>query len=106
MASEEHLANLVRFVIADLTDPKSIPQELQRVVPHNPSLPIQPIILVSQDPYAMFGDLLDYPWVMKPFSYETLDGLLENIQRGIIDPVNQKAAQIEARRKRMGFLET
>jgi uncharacterized protein YjbI with pentapeptide repeats len=54
------LAHLARFIIADITDAKSIPQELQRVVPGLPSLPVQPLLLSSQYQYAMFKDFLDY----------------------------------------------
>ena len=93
------LAGMALFVIADLTDPKSIPQELQRIIPDNPSLPVQPIILFSQDPYAMFGDMLDYPWVLIPHRYNTLDELLAELKIKVIDPPVKKAEEIELKRK-------
>jgi hypothetical protein len=47
------LAGMVRFVIADLTDAKSLPQELSHIIPFLPSVPIQPIILVSDQGFAL-----------------------------------------------------
>jgi hypothetical protein len=47
------LANLARFIIADLTDPSSIPYELATVVPHTP-VPIQPILLSGKREFSMF----------------------------------------------------
>lgn len=54
------LANLSRMVIADLSDPASVPHELQTIVPNSPSLPVVPIIDQTQEPYALFSSLTQY----------------------------------------------
>jgi hypothetical protein len=56
------LAQMSRFVVADLTSPRSIPQELALVVPHI-RVPVVPILQLGEEPWAMFEDLRKYPWV-------------------------------------------
>jgi len=48
------LAGMVRFIIADITDPKSIPQELASIVPNLPSVPVQPLL---QNGFEPWGDV-------------------------------------------------
>jgi hypothetical protein len=55
-ATVSTLAHLARFIIADLTDPSSIPYELATVVPTTP-VPVQPILLSGSSEFAMFQDL-------------------------------------------------
>jgi hypothetical protein len=93
------LAGLSRFVIADITDAKSIPQELQAIVPAHPSLPVQPIISRSENAYGMFNDFAGYLSVLPPFRYESTNHLLTSLKEHVIDPVTRKAEEIAERRR-------
>jgi hypothetical protein len=85
------LAHMARFVVADITDAKSIPQELQRIVPNLPSVPVQPLIQRGQVEYGMFDDFRDYPWVLAEHIYDGQEELIANIGQTIIAPAEAKA---------------
>lgn len=59
-------ASVSRFVIADLSDPKSVPAELQAIVPQFVSLPVMLIIEATQREYAVADDILSRQSVKKP----------------------------------------
>jgi hypothetical protein len=75
------LAHMARFVIADLTDAKSILQELHEIVPHNPSVPVQPILLASQEEPGMFDFIRRYPWVLETSRYHSVDEVLASFEK-------------------------
>ncbi len=83
------LAHLARFVIADITDAKSIPQELGQIVPHLPSVPVQPMLYSGQHEYGMFEHFRQYPWVLEPILYEDQEKLLAQIGDQVLAPAER-----------------
>jgi len=80
------LAGISYFVIADITNPKSSPLELQATVPDY-QIPFVPIIQEGESPFAMMVDLQKkYPWVLPTRSYDSIETLMSALKPGIIDP--------------------
>lgn len=88
------LAHLARFVIADITEPKSLPQELSHIVPFLPSVPIVPLLHVSEREYGMYEHFTSYPWVQPIYQYRDLDELLDSIQAHVIDPAEKTVREL------------
>ena len=88
------LAHLSRFIIADLTDPSSLPHELKSIVPNLPSVAVQPIVNKNSQPYTMFEHLQRYPWVLPIHEYETQERLVSELTEKIIEPAEAKVKEI------------
>ena len=86
------LAHLARFVIADITDAKSVLQELQGIVPNRPGLPVQPILASGAAEPGMFDSFRRYPWVLETHYYESTAALLSNLTQYVIEPAERRLA--------------
>jgi len=98
------LANMARFIIADLTDPSSVPHELEAVVPGT-IVPVQAILLEGQPEYAMFVDLKRrYHWVLEPHQYKSKELLIAHLGERVIAPAERKAKELTSAAPLKGVL--
>jgi hypothetical protein len=88
------LAGLSRFVIADITDPKSVPQELVSIVPTLPSVPVQPLLQTGYEPWGMFDHIKRYASVLPLLEYASEKELLQNLELKVIAPAEEKAKEL------------
>jgi uncharacterized protein YjbI with pentapeptide repeats len=88
------LAHMARFVVADITDARSIPQELAMIVPDLPSVPVQPLLLEGSDEYGMFEHFKRFPWVLETCSYPSSERLIANLGERVIGPAENYARSV------------
>lgn len=81
------LAGLSRFIIADITNPKSSPLELQATMPDY-MIPFIPIIEESEEPFSMFRDLKQKygAWVLDVLKYDTPANLMVAFEAAVVRP--------------------
>jgi len=83
------LAHMARFIVADITEPRSIPQELMAIVPTLPSVPVQPLLLESEEPYGMFEHFNRYRWVLETLRYSDREFIVRNLATHVIAPAER-----------------
>jgi uncharacterized protein YjbI with pentapeptide repeats len=93
------LAGLSKFVIADITNPKSAPLELQATVPEI-MVPFRPIIEEGEKPFAMLQDLWSKhrDWVFEPIYYSSPDALIASLDEKIIRPAEARFVELVKRK--------
>jgi len=83
------LARMSRFVIADISDAKSVLQELRAIVPDLPSVPAQPIILAVQEEPGMFDFYRNFRSFLKVHHYNNQQELIADLGERVIDPAEK-----------------
>lgn len=93
------LAGMSRFIIAEITKPKSVPLELQATIP-NFMIPFVPIIQEGEEPFSMFQDLSHKynDWVIDPVAYSSVEELVSAFDGAVIDPANERLRMLRSRK--------
>jgi hypothetical protein len=86
-------------VIADITNPKSAPRELQATVPEI-MVPFRSIIEEGEKPFAMLQDLRSKhrDWVFEPIHYSSVDALIASLDEKIIQPAEARFVELVRRK--------
>jgi hypothetical protein len=87
------LARMARFVIADISDAKSVLQELRAIVP-DVHVPVQPIIVAMQEEPGMFDFYRPYQWFLPAHRYSEPRQLLVDLGDRVIRPAEAKALEL------------
>jgi hypothetical protein len=88
-------ASLSRFVVADLSEPRSVQQELQAIVPNFQSVPIVPIINEGGREFATFSALARRPNMVQPtLRYRNVDDLKKKLDRSVVRVAEARRAEM------------
>jgi hypothetical protein len=88
-------ASMSRFIIADLSEPKSLPSELEAIVPHFQSIPVMPIINRTGKPYATFDSIKRKPNVATILRYNNETQLMDKLDKEIVTVAEQKLQELK-----------
>jgi hypothetical protein len=88
------LARMSRFVIADISDAKSVLQELRAIVPDLPSVPVQPVITATQEEPGMFDFYRNFRSFLNVHRYASPEQLIADLGEKVIRPAELKVLDL------------
>jgi uncharacterized protein YjbI with pentapeptide repeats len=89
------LTGLSKFIIADITNPRSSPLELQATIPDF-MIPFVPIIHEGEEPFPMFKNLRQKysEWVLDVLKYDSIGSLIAVFEKALIKPAQEMSDRI------------
>ena len=88
------LAGMSRFVIADITDARSVPQELQIIDTHCRTVAVRLVKKRDKPGHGML-DFRNSSWFVKGrYEYDSLEELIAGIKENVIDPAEAKVKEL------------
>lgn len=94
------LANLARFVIADLTDPNMVRSEVTYIVANVPTVPVQPVIEAHANLPTEYTTWKTYASFLPIYRYDDVSKLVSSLSESVIAPAEQRVQS-----RRAGHLE-
>ena len=92
------LAGLSLFVVADITNPRSVPLELQATVPDY-MVPFVTLVERGQPVFGMFADLpRKYDWALPLLEYNSAESLLAAFENKVVAPALEKLEEVRRRK--------
>lgn len=88
------VANMAQFAIADITDGESVLQELQKIVPHLPSVPVQPLLYALTQRKDATLEIQQYPWVLETYQYGSIEQASASLNQRIIAAAEAKSRKL------------
>ena len=92
------LAHMARFVIADMTEPRIVLQEVPHIV-RNIAVPLVPLLLEDEEEPVTLHDLRrNHRSVLPTLRYTNSDDLLASLEEEVISPAQAKLGELREMR--------
>ncbi len=90
------LAHMARFVIADMTEPRIVLEEVPHIV-RNIAVPLVPLLLAGEEePVTLYNLRRNHRSILPTCLYTNRDDLLASLEEQIIDPAQEKLQELLA----------
>ncbi len=89
------LGHLARFIIADLTEARSLQQQLLRLLRQLPAVPVQPLLQMTSSEEGLGDCLKSLPYVLQTHYYASPEEAVAVISAHVVAPAEAMIRQLE-----------
>lgn len=99
------LAGFSRFIVVDLSGPRSVPAELQAILT-SMLIPVIPLICKNEDAYSAYSYISRFQWVEDLVRYENFGEILDNLETIIVNRAEKLISELrEIRQEKIKVLD-